>query len=102
MIETTLDQARAIGGYWAELVQAQPAAQRLWVRAARDYVELWLLTAPVEPDAETPFDQAAVAVHDRFPGAHLRFYILNPCSFQNGDALSALPADAIEIPLRSA
>ncbi len=102
MIEISLDQAREIGRYWARLVQAQPAAQRMWVRAVRDYVELWLLTAPIDPASEAPFDEAAVAVHDRFPAAHVRFYVLNPCSFQDGDALSALPADAIEIPLRLA
>jgi hypothetical protein len=102
MIETSLDQAREIGRYWARLVQAQPAAQRMWVRAVRDYVELWLLTAPIEHDAELGLYEAADLVQDCFPEAPIRFGVLNPCHYDEGDALSALPMDAIEIPMRSA
>ena len=103
MVAATLSLAQEIGRYWAELIQAEPAAERLWVRAARDYVELWLLAAPtVDDEIEMRLYEAANRVHDRFPHAYVRFHVLNPRHYRDGAVHSTVPADATEIALRPA
>jgi len=92
---------RQAGQALAKLVCAEPAARGLWVRATRDYIELWLVTAPTGPDTVGRLHQAGLAVEDRFPGADLRLHVLNAANYPGADPATNIPPGAEEISLRS-
>jgi hypothetical protein len=92
---------RQAGQALAKLVRAEPTARGLWVRAVRDYIELWLVTAPIDPDTVGRLHQAGLTVEDRFPGADLRLHVLNAANYPGIDAATIIPPGAEEIPLRS-
>jgi hypothetical protein len=91
---------RQAGLALAKLVRAEPTARRLWVRAVRDYVELWLLTTPMVSDEAPGLYEAGLALGDKFPAADLRIHIINPNNYPATDPATLIPPGAEEIPLR--
>ena len=94
--------ARQIGQAFAEVVGREPSARRLWVSARDDAVRLWLLTDPLDLEAERrlyPLVDATAAVAD---GAFIRLHVLNPQHGENADLCSVVPADSVEIALHPA
>ncbi len=92
--------AQAAGSALARAVRAEPTVLGLWVRAYRDYVELWLVTAPIEPDAVRRLQEAGLTVEDRFPEADLRLHILNARNYADLDPATLIPPGAEAISLR--
>jgi hypothetical protein len=56
-------------------------------------ITFWILTAPIETDAQEQLYQQAAAIYEQFPDAPIDFHILNPRWYTGGDALSQLPPD---------
>ena len=92
--------AQEIGRSYAAAVSREPTAQRLWVSSHRDYIELWLLSEPIDMDTRRRFFEPVAEMHDRFPDANARFHVINPSEYDGLDLRMVLPADAAEIPLR--
>lgn len=93
--------AEEIGRAFAELVRADDAAQRLWIRPWEGDWELWLLTAPVDMRTEGQFQMAAIELEDRFPDTYIELRVINPRHFPTGNPASLIPAGAQEICLRA-
>jgi len=91
---------RQAGSAFAALVRGEPDARRLWVRAVRDYVQLWLMTAPLEADEAPHLYAAGLALEQQFPDADLRLHVLNPRNYPGIDPANIISPDAEEIPLR--
>jgi hypothetical protein len=91
--------AAEIARAFADLVRHEASARRLWVSTQRDYMELWLLTDPIDGDAERRFHEAAVSLWDRYPSAYVRLHIVNPRTTELGDPADVVPNGAEEIPL---
>ena len=79
-----------------------PAARRLWAWAYRDYVELWLLTDPIDTDTELHLYGVSFELYDRYPKTDIRFHLLNPRYFEELDPDLVIPPGAEEIPLHPA
>lgn len=92
--------ATEIGKAYAEAIRGEAAAKQLWARSHRDYVELWLVTEPIEVGVDRPLYAAEDVLYDRFPEAYIHLHILNPRLFDDFDAAELVPAGAEEIPLR--
>jgi hypothetical protein len=88
------------GRAFAHLVRSEPEARRLWVRAARDYIELWLVTTPMRSDEAPALYEAGLALSDQFADADLRLHVINPSNYPNRDPATIIPPDAEEVPLR--
>lgn len=91
---------RQAGRVFADLVRSEPEACRLWVRAVRDYVELWLVTTPMESDEAPSLYEAGLVLSDQFPAADLRLHVINPRNYPASDPAAIIPPGAEEIPLR--
>ena len=89
-----------IGRSFAERIRAEPTARALRVRAARGGVELWLVTAPADPDTAYRFYEAGAAVEAQFPDVELYLHVLNARNYPHVDPLTLIPAGAEEVPLR--
>jgi hypothetical protein len=86
--------------HFAAALKAEPAVRGLWVRPVRDYVEFWLLTEPIDADAERRLYAAGTDLYERFPDANVRVRILNPRLFEPGDLTTLIPSDAQPVPLQ--
>lgn len=93
--------AQAIGRAFAKLLRGEASARRLAVRAVRDYVEVWLLTEPIDGETERRLYNAGGAIHDHFPEARIRFHVVNPRHYEDSGTLPPVPDEAEDIPLRS-
>lgn len=94
---------------FAEAIKVEPAVRRLWawtepghIEPGRDYVELWLLTDPVDPETDRRLGEAAMLLHDRFPEAYIRMHTMTTEMLGGREPTGAIRQGAEEIPLRSA
>lgn len=92
--------AREMGQAYAELVRGEATAKRLWVSTSCCEVNLWLLTEPIDHDAELRLYGAGIRLYDRFEtGAFL--HVLNPALSEGSwDPTATIPREAEEIRLR--
>lgn len=92
-----------VGRRLADEISQDPAARGLWARNVRDYVELWLLTEPIDADTERRLYSVAASLYDWFPGAYIRFSVVNPRLFDEETELvgDVIPSKADSIWLRS-
>jgi hypothetical protein len=99
--DVTVD-AQSIARQFASAIQHELDARQLWLRQHRDYVELWLMTAPADTETERRFAAAYADLIAAYPRAHIRPRLLNPCHFDDERALQdALPQGAQQSPLRA-
>jgi hypothetical protein len=92
--------AAEIGRSFAAHVRSEPAAQRLWVRARGDGVELWLVTAPTDPETVYRLHEAGVRAEAQFPDFELCLHVLNARNYSQLDPSTSIPTGAVEVPLR--
>ena len=92
----------AIGRRFAEVVRPLPSVSGLWVQQVHDYVELWLLTEPIDAQQELDLYAASAWLHQAYPDVNIQFHLVNPLMFETGTAYvgDVIPRDAVEIPLR--
>jgi hypothetical protein len=89
-----------IGRSFAERIRAESSPRALRVRAHRETVELWLVTAPVDYDTVHRIHEAGIALEEQFPDVELRLHVLNARNYPGTDPATLIPAGAEEIPLR--
>lgn len=86
--------AQEIGRTFAQAIQGEPI-RGLWVRTVRGYVELWLLTAPVDLATERRLHTATRSLIEKFPKANFRLRVVNPRHAEpSEDPRTIIPTDA--------
>ena len=102
MVASDIATAHAMAQTLVPELQAELTVQRFWVGTHRDTVNFLALTEPIDADSERHLYDVLAQLYDRFPEAYIEVGVLNPNWYAEGDALSGLPANAEEIPLRAA
>jgi hypothetical protein len=94
-----------MGRKLVEVVKEDAAAKAVWVWAADERVEAWLLTDPMLPDVEARLVAATTTVEDRMQERHptmdFRVHVLNPAWYGASDPTVTIPAEAKRIWSRS-
>ncbi len=85
MITDNVIGARDIGQTFAEAVREDSDAIAVWAGRHRDVFEIWLLTTAIDAEHERALYARVAAVHDAFPNALTRVYLLNPASVDGVD-----------------
>ncbi|TVR71578.1 MAG: hypothetical protein EA415_11100 [Sphaerobacteraceae bacterium] len=85
MITDNVIGARDVGKTFAEAVREDPDAVTVWAGRHRDVFEIWLLTRAIDAEHERALYARVAAVHDAFPNALTRVYLLNPASVEDVD-----------------
>lgn len=96
MTTTKTVNAIAIAQEFARAAQ-QPLAREVWVRQRDAAVDLWLITAPLDADAELDLYELEDIVLDRFPGVAITVHLINPTLYDPFDLRLILPADAVQV-----
>lgn len=92
--------AREMGRRYAEWLRAEHVVRGLWISTRRECVEFWLLTEPIDAEAERHLYAIGAQLYEAFPEAMVRIHLLNPRLFEPGDLTDLLPVGAKSIPLR--
>jgi hypothetical protein len=89
--------AQQIGQRFAAAVAEQPIVQTLWASPDEDGIELWLVTAPADPNVERPLYPATTALRRQFPDTDIRVNIINRRNYPTIDLNLVIPEKAILI-----
>lgn len=73
--------AHDVGRRFADEVRQDPVAQGVWTRAVRDYIEVWLLTDPIDADTERRLYALDGPLQRWFPNTFINFHLVNPRLF---------------------
>ena len=95
---TTKDVVDAV----IETVSNEPTALRLWMFSHRGGdLDFWVLTPPLDMDAERPYDDLIAALYDRFPelDVDVQIHVMNPRLFSIPDVSVLVPGHAKVVPL---
>ena len=84
------------------MLRDEPQARQLFVREGYDSIEFWLLTDPIDIEAEDRFYAAAADLIRENPRSSIQFHLASPRLFsQDIDMLGdMIPRDADTISLR--
>lgn len=95
--------AQDVGRRFAEEVRQDPAVQGVWARAVRDYIELWVLTDPIDAETERRLYALDAPLQRWFPTTYIYFYLVNPRLFDENTKLigDVIPSQAEPIWHRS-
>jgi hypothetical protein len=95
--------AQDVGLRLADEARQDPVAQGVWARAVRDYIELWLLTEPIDAETERHFYGLSASLDRWFPETYIQFYLVNPRLFSEDTELvgDVIPSTAVSIWRRS-
>lgn len=88
--------AQTIGRLFVESVRDLGFVRSVHVRETRDWLEVWVVTDPIEPDDERPLFEAGVRMWGRFPEAGVLVQVVNPLDYPEGHNLvrDVVPAQA--------
>lgn len=100
MVVTGSISTREIGRAFAQVARDAHVVEELWVSTGRDGVHLWLLTAPIDLDAEEHLHELTDPLYEQFPEADFQLHVLNPRHYR-GDVRLALPSGVEQISLRA-
>lgn len=84
------------------LLSKEPAALQLWSYEHRGgNLEFWVLTPPLELDAEGTLYDPVWELHDRFPGhdVDVQIHVMNPRYFEHPNVIDLVPTYASPVPL---
>ena len=94
--------AKTIGRLYAERVRDNRAVQSVHVRETPDWLEVWVVTVPIDVVDEEPLFEAGVALRDLYPGARILIRLANPRHFPDDYDMvrDVVPsrAEAVSIP----
>lgn len=95
--------AQDVGRRFADAVRQDPVAQGVWTRAVRDYIEVWLLTEPIDAETERRLYGLSASLDRWFPETYIQFYLVNPRLFSEDTELigDVIPSTAVSIWRRS-
>ncbi len=83
-----------VGRAFAEAAREQQPALEAWVSARHDQFDLWLLVESLTLAEERQLYGIVDRLYERFPGTDFTLHILNPATFEDLDAGTAVPSDA--------
>jgi hypothetical protein len=95
-------EARAVGLALADLLQNNPAVERLWVFSYRNVVQLWLLTPDVPAEDERQLYRLVGFLYQQFPEMDVRLHLISPRYFEPLELDVILPPGSEEIALNAA
>lgn len=78
MAVTRQVDAQTIGRLYAESVRDLETVRSVHVRETRDWLEVWVVTEPIDILDEEPLFEAGVALEDRFPDSGILIHVVNP------------------------
>jgi len=78
MAVTRQVDAQTIGRLYAESIRDLGSVRSVHVRETRDWLEVWVVTEPIEMVDEEPLFEAGVMMEDRFPEAGILIRVANP------------------------
>ena len=102
MALTTQTYAEQVGQAYADAARGHEVVLELWVSAVPGTVHVWMVVTPIDADAELELHGLSGAVYDHFGKADFMLHLLNPRRHIRGDAKSAVPHGAVQIPLHPA
>ena len=94
--------AREVAEAFAEVVQSEPAVERLWVTSHRGVIRLWLLTEAMDRKDELRLYGLLDHIYDRFGEVWVNLHLLSPLYFDPLELDVVVPQGAEEIALRAA
>ena len=91
--------AQTIGRDYAESVRDLGFVRSVHVRETRDWLEIWVVTEPIDLLEEEPLYEAGVHLWDRFPEAGVLIHVVNPMDYPEGHDLirNVVPSRAKEV-----
>lgn len=98
---TTHTYAQQLGRVLAEAASQEPLVEELWVSTLPGGVRLWLITQNIDMDAARDLHALADVLYERFDEPNFEVFVVNP-RHSRGDVHSAIPRNAVQIPLRAA
>ena len=101
MALTTQTYAEQLGRAFAEAARGETNIAEVWVSTRPGGVDLWVLTQPVDVEAEEKLYRFSDELYARFKTADFQVYTVNPRNFSDGGR-SAIPGHAVQIPLQIA
>ena len=78
MAVTRQVDAQTIGKTFAESVRDLGFVRSVHVRETPDWLEVWVVTEPIDILDEEPLYEAGVNLRRRFPGAGVLIHVVNP------------------------
>lgn len=81
MAVTRQVDAQTIGRLYAESVRDLGFVRSIHVRETRDWLEVWVVTEPIDILDEEPLYEAGVRLWDRFPESGILIRVVNPDDF---------------------
>ncbi len=81
MAVTRQVDAQTIGRHYAEIVRDLGFVRSVHVHETRDWLEVWVVTEPIDMLEEEPLYEAGGDLWDRFPEAGILVRVLNPADF---------------------
>lgn len=99
-VQSTVDSARLIGERFADLIRGEPGLVGLWAHPGPRSLDLYLITQPLDAEAERRIYSAWVDVFAASPEADIHLHLLNPKFFaEDKDFMGDIPSAATRIPL---
>lgn len=98
---TTHTYAQQLGRVLAEAASKEPLVEELWVSTQSGNVRLWLVTQNVDMDAARDLHALADVLYAQFDRPDFEVFVVNP-RHSRGDVHTAIPRNAVQIPLRAA
>ena len=78
MAVTRQVDAQMIGRLYAESVHDLSFVRSVHVRETRNWLEVWVVTEPIDILDEEPLFEAGVNLRHRFPDAGIQVHVVNP------------------------
>lgn len=73
--------AQTIGRLFKESVRDLGIVRSVHVRETRDWLEVWVVTEPIDILGEEPLFEAGIVLEDRFPEAGILIRVVNPSDY---------------------
>jgi hypothetical protein len=96
MAVTRQVDAQTIGRHYLESVRDLGMVRSVHVRETPDWLEIWVITDPIDFDDEDPLYEAGVKLWNEFPDASVLIHVVNPIDYPYDHDLikQALPTQA--------
>lgn len=78
MAVTRQVDAQTIGRLYAESVRDLGTVRSVHVRETQDWLEVWVVTEPIDFPDEEPLFEAGVNLRYRYPDAGVLIHVVNP------------------------
>ncbi len=99
MATTHAPTAATIGHTLADLLRDHPDIRAIWASDAGDYVDLWIVTAPITHERELELYDLETRLHERFGDRNPHVHVAHAGLYDSARFVFEPPAGAEPIPL---